>query len=96
MSAQVKNPLPPLKGGDSLEAARLFNITCAICHGANAQATGPLLRLVRLVLIANLTLPQYVAMADGNDVSHHYNMGKIIWQICIPLTRKQRWERFSI
>src|SRR5438552_2941112 len=42
MSAQVKNPLPPLTSKDSLETARLFNINCAICHGAGGQGNGPI------------------------------------------------------
>lgn len=40
-SALVKNPLPPLNSADSAEAARLFNINCAVCHGAKAEANGP-------------------------------------------------------
>jgi cytochrome c553 len=42
LSSQVKNPLGPLTTIDSMEAARLFNINCAVCHGAKAEANGPL------------------------------------------------------
>ena len=92
MSAQVRNPLPPLIGRDSLEAARLFNINCGICHGANGQATGPLAVSGKVAAIANLTLPQYIEMADGT--MHHSiqygknNMGSYAGQ----LDRKQRWQ----
>ena len=92
MSAQVKNPLPPLAGKDSLEAARLFNVNCAICHGANAQATGPLASSGKIGAIANLTLPQYVAMADGT-MYHTINYGKNnMGSYASQLNRKERWQ----
>ncbi|MEO6719252.1 MAG: cytochrome c [Ferruginibacter sp.] len=92
MSAQVKNPLPPLVGKDSLEASRLFNINCAICHGANAQATGPLATSGKVGAIANLTLPQYVAMADGT-MYHTINYGKNnMGSYASQLSRKERWQ----
>jgi hypothetical protein len=92
MSAQVKNPLPPLKGIDSLEAARLFNINCAICHGANAQANGPLAVSGKVGGIANLTLPVYVEMADGT-MFHTIQYGKNnMGSYASQLTRKERWQ----
>lgn len=92
MSAQVKNPLPPLKGIDSLEAARLFNINCAICHGANAQANGPLAVSGKVGGIANLTLPLYVEMADGT-MFHSIQYGKNnMGSYASQLTRKERWQ----
>jgi mono/diheme cytochrome c family protein len=92
MSAQVKNPVPPLAGRDSLETARLFNINCAICHGANAQANGPLATSGKVGGIANLTLPQYVAMADGT-MFHSIQYGKNnMGSYASQLSRKQRWQ----
>ena len=92
MSAQVKNPLPPLKGIDSLEAARLFNINCAICHGANAQANGPLAVSGKVGGVANLTLPVYVEMADGT-MFHTIQYGKNnMGSYASQLTRKERWQ----
>ncbi len=92
MSAQVKNPLPPLVGKDSLEAARLFNINCGICHGAGAQGNGPISTSGKIGGIANLTLPNYVAMADGT-MFHSINYGKNLMGSYAPqLSRKQRWQ----
>lgn len=92
MSAQVKNPLPPLAGADSLEASRLFNINCAICHGANAQATGPIATSGKIGGIANLTLPNYIAMADGT-MYHSINYGKNnMGSYASQLSRRQRWQ----
>ncbi len=89
-SAQVKNPLPPLAGKDSAEAARLFNINCAICHGADGKANGPLATKVGGVV--NLTMDQFVKMADGTMYhSIHYgknNMGSYASQ----LSPHQRWQ----
>ena len=90
MSAEVKNPVPDLTGAELEEAGRLFNINCAVCHGATAVANGPLSG--RIGAIANLTLPQYVSMADGTmfySITYgKNNMGSYASQ----LDRKQRWS----
>ncbi|MEP7141476.1 MAG: cytochrome c [Ferruginibacter sp.] len=92
MSAQVKNPLPPLVGKDSLETARLFNVNCAICHGAGAEGNGPISTSGKIGGIANLTLPNYVEMADGT-MFHSINYGKNLMGSYAPqLSRKQRWQ----
>ncbi|MEO9210978.1 MAG: cytochrome c, partial [Ginsengibacter sp.] len=65
MSAQVKNPLPPITHDQLKEAERLFNINCAICHGAKMDAQGPLSTTGKIPAVANLTLAQYVAMPEG-------------------------------
>ena len=89
MSAEVKSPLGPLSDNEMLEAARLFNINCAICHGAKGVANGPLSG--KIGAIANLTLPQYVAMADGT-MFHSITYGKNnMGSYASQLDRKQRW-----
>ena len=92
MSAGIKNPLPPLTSKDSAETARLFNINCGICHGADGKATGPLSTSGKIGAVANLSLDIYVKMADGTMYhSIHYgknNMGSYASQ----LDRKQRWQ----
>src|ERR1700747_1428999 len=42
MSADLKDPLSPLDTIQMGEAERLFNINCAICHGPDLDAQGPL------------------------------------------------------
>ena len=90
LSAQVKNPVADLTGKELEEAGRLFNINCAVCHGATGAANGPL--SAKIGAIANLTQPKYVAMADGTMFySINYglnNMGSYASQ----LTREQRWK----
>jgi hypothetical protein len=89
MSAEVKNPLAPLNHQDSLEASRLFNINCAICHGATGVANGPLAG--KIGAIANLTLPLYAAMSDGT-MFHSITYGKNnMGSYAAQLDRKERW-----
>ncbi len=89
LSSLVKNPLAPLTKPDSLEAARLFNINCAVCHGAKAENNGPVsLKLggVKNIVAAS---PGYSdgrifhVMAYGQG-----NMGSYASQ----LSREQRWR----
>ena len=90
MSAEVKNPVPSLTGAELEEAGRLYNINCAVCHGATGVANGPLSG--RIGAIANLTLPLYISMTDGTmfySITYgKNNMGSYASQ----LDRKQRWS----
>jgi mono/diheme cytochrome c family protein len=90
MSAQVVNPLAPLTAADSAEAGRLFNINCAVCHGAKGLANGPIAE--RIGAVANLTTPIYIAMADGT-MYHSIQYGKNnMGSYASQLSRKQRWQ----
>jgi mono/diheme cytochrome c family protein len=92
MSAEVKNPLPPLTSKDSAETARLFNVNCAICHGADGKATGPLSTSGKIGAVANLSLDVYIKMADGT-MYHSINYGKNnMGSYASQLDRKQRWQ----
>lgn len=91
MSAQVKDPLPTLDTVQMAEAQRLFNINCAICHGVNIDAQGPLATGGKIGGIANLTLPQYVEMPVGT-MFHSVTYGKNnMGSYASQLTREQRW-----
>jgi hypothetical protein len=91
MSAQIKDPLPPLDSTEMKEAGRLFNINCAICHGPNMDAQGPLATAGKIPAIANLTLTQYVKMPVGT-MFHSVTYGKNnMGSYASQLTRKQRW-----
>lgn len=88
LSSLVKNPLAPLTKTDSLEAARLFNINCAVCHGAKAEANGPVAAKIGGVKSIIAGSPGY---SDGR-LFHvmtygQNNMGSYASQ----LDRKQRW-----
>lgn len=89
LSSQVKNPLGPLTTADSLETARLFNINCAVCHGAKGEANGPLAAKIGGVKSIIALSPTY---ADGRIFFvmeyGQNNMGSYASQ----LSREQRWR----
>ncbi|MBI3883605.1 MAG: cytochrome c [Sphingobacteriales bacterium] len=86
LSAQVKNPLPALSAKDSAEASRLFNINCAICHGADGKASGPLAG--KIGGIANLAT---INITEGT-MFHSVTYGKgLMGSYASQLDRKQRW-----
>jgi mono/diheme cytochrome c family protein len=91
MSADVKDPLPPLDTVQMAEAQRLFNINCAICHGPKLDAQGPLAAGGKIGGVANLTLKQYVQMPIGT-MFHSITYGKNnMGSYASQLTREQRW-----
>ena len=91
MSAEVKDPLPPLDTIQMAEAQRLFNINCAICHGPKLDAQGPLSTGGKVPAVANLTLAQYVKMPVGT-MFHSITYGKNnMGSYASQLSRKQRW-----
>ncbi|MEO7523898.1 MAG: cytochrome c [Ferruginibacter sp.] len=91
MSATVKNPIDSISKADLAEAGRLFNINCAICHGAKAEGNGPIATSGKIGGIANLTLDNYVKMADGT-MYHSINYGKnLMGSYASQLDEKQRW-----
>ena len=69
MSAEIKDPLPPLDSLSMNEAQRLFNINCAICHGTNLDAQGPMATSGKVGGIANLKLDQFKKMPEGTAPS---------------------------
>ena len=89
LSNQVKNPWAPLTGKDLEETGRLFNINCAVCHGAKAEANGPLAGKIGGVKSIIAGSPGYsdgrifFVMEYGQN-----NMGSYASQ----LSREQRWK----
>ena len=91
MSATVKNPIDSISVADLKEAGRLFNINCAICHGEKGAGNGPISTSGKIGGIANLTLDNYVKMADGT-MFHSITYGKNnMGSYASQLERKQRW-----
>ncbi len=91
MSASVTDPLPKLDSISLKEAQRLFQINCAICHGTNLDAQGPLAVSGKVGGIANLQLDQYKKMTPGT-MFHVVTYGKgNMGSYASQLDRKQRW-----
>ena len=95
LSSLVKNPLGPLTKPDSIEAGRLFNINCAVCHGAKAEANGPLapkIGGVKSIMSAVMGTPGNAPFSDGRIFFvmeyGQNNMGSYASQ----LSREQRWR----
>ncbi|CAN5289712.1 cytochrome c [soil metagenome] len=90
-SAAVKNPVTFLTGAELSETQRLFNINCAICHGANMDAQGPLAVSGKVGGVANLKLPAYLAKQEG-QMFHVMTYGKNnMGSYASQLTKQQRW-----
>jgi hypothetical protein len=94
-SAEVKNPLPPLDAKKYLEAARLYLINCAICHGDKLDGMGPLFKggdgpfqAKPATLVGD---PKYTAMAEGT-MFHSITYGKnMMGSYASQLNTEQRW-----
>ena len=78
-----------MTGKELEEAGRLFNINCAVCHGAKAEANGPLAPKVGGVKSIIASSPGFsdgrlfFVMTYGQN-----NMGSYASQ----LSREQRWR----
>lgn len=87
--ASVKNPLEPLTGKELEEAGRLFNINCAVCHGAKAEANGPLAPKIGGVKSIVAASPGY---SDGRIFYiMEYGQGNM-GSYASQLSREQRWR----
>ena len=88
-SANVKDPLPQLDSIGLKEAQRLFNINCAICHGANMDAQGPI--AAKIGAVANLKVKPKVDIPEGT-IFHVLTYGKNnMGSYASQLDRRQRW-----
>lgn len=94
MSAGIKNPFDTLSVSKAAltEAGRLYNINCAICHGATGEANGPLSTAGHIGGVANLKAgAAYLKMADGT-MFHSITYGKgIMGSYASQLRKEQRW-----
>ncbi|MFC4263041.1 c-type cytochrome [Ferruginibacter yonginensis] len=93
LSASVKNPYDsiPMSKKDMEEAGRLYNINCAICHGAKGVANGPIATGGYVGGVANLTADAYVKMTDGT-MFHSITYGRgVMGSYASQVSRQQRW-----
>jgi mono/diheme cytochrome c family protein len=89
-SATVANPIGDISAADLSEAGRLYNINCAVCHGAKGKANGPMSGKVGGIV--DLTGDQYKALGDGT-IFHVMTYGKgNMGSYASQLTKEQRWK----
>jgi mono/diheme cytochrome c family protein len=92
LSASLKNPYDTIaiSKAQMAEAGRLYNVNCAVCHGAKGLANGPIAKN-GVGGVANLTTDAYVKMADGT-MFHSIAYGKgVMGSYASQVTRAQRW-----
>jgi mono/diheme cytochrome c family protein len=94
-SAAWVNPLPALNAKDYLEAARLFLVNCAICHGEKLNGDGPLFKTgvgpYTAKPAALIGDARYEAMSGGT-MFHAMTYGKnMMGSYASQLTTRQRW-----
>ncbi|MEO5647397.1 MAG: cytochrome c [Chitinophagaceae bacterium] len=91
LSAAIKSPIEALDSNSMLEAKRLYNINCAICHGANMDAQGPLALSGKVGGIANLKAGSLLTLSEGT-MFHVVTYGKNnMGSYSAQLDRRQRW-----
>ena len=89
MSAALKNPYDSLTADQMAEAGRLFNINCAVCHGAKAGGNGPVAE--KIGAVANLASGEKTLLADGT-MFHVMQYGKNnMGSYASQLDANQRW-----
>lgn len=93
-SGAVVNPLPALNAKDYLEAARLYLVNCAICHGEKLDGKGPLWKDGAGPFTAaprNLMEPLMKALPQGT-MFHVMTYGRNqMGSYASQLTTRQRW-----
>lgn len=93
VSSATKNPFDSAKMSkiELAEAGRLFNVNCAICHGADGGGAGPIASAGHIGGVANLNADAYVKMSDGT-MFHSITYGKgLMGSYASQVTRAQRW-----
>jgi mono/diheme cytochrome c family protein len=95
LSANVANPLPALNATDYLEAARLYLVNCAICHGEKLDGNGPLYKDGNGPFVAKpanlIGDAKYTAMPQGT-MFHSVTYGiRAMGSYASQLSSRQRW-----
>jgi mono/diheme cytochrome c family protein len=93
LSDAVKNPFDTIVMSKAQmgEAGRLFNVNCAICHGAKGAGNGPIAAAGHIGGVANLTTDAYIKMTDGM-MFHSLTYGKNnMGSYASQITKEQRW-----
>jgi mono/diheme cytochrome c family protein len=89
MGKKLANPVPfTPQSVDS--GRRLFEIYCALCHGANGKGMGPV--AIKFIPPPDLTLPLVQQKTDGYIYGTIRNGGPIMPAHGTVLAPRERWE----
>lgn len=94
-SRNVKSPIDSFSQSDLVEAERLYNINCGICHGSKLDGNGPLYKggdgpypAKPATLVGDV---KYENMPEG-QMFYSVTYGKnLMGSYASQLSRKQRW-----
>ncbi|MDE2320536.1 MAG: cytochrome c [candidate division NC10 bacterium] len=89
MGKSLTNPVPFTRQSVD-NGKRLFEIYCALCHGANGKGMGPV--AIKFIPPPDLTLPFFQQKADGFIYGTIRNGGAIMPAYGAVLAPKERWE----
>ncbi len=92
---QIANPVPALNEKDMLEAKRLYNVNCGICHGEKLDGNGPLYNGGNgpyPVAPKNLVADPVVSKMPAGQMMYSLTYGKgLMGSYASQLSTKQRW-----
>jgi cytochrome c len=94
-SKQVTNPLSALNENEMLEAKRLYNVNCAICHGEKLDGNGPIYNGGNgpyPIAPKNLVADPVVSKMPAGQMMYSLTYGKnLMGSYASQLSTKQRW-----
>lgn len=92
---QIANPVPALNEKEMLEAKRLYNVNCGICHGEKLDGNGPIYNGGNgpyPVAPKNLVADPVVSKMPAGQMMYSLTYGKnLMGSYASQLSTKQRW-----
>lgn len=94
-SRAVSNPIDSMSEAETIEAERLYQINCGICHGTKLDGNGPLWKDGNGPYTAapkNLIADPLVSVMPDGQMFYSLTYGKnLMGSYASQLSRKQRW-----
>ena len=87
----LKNPVA-VTPQNMAEGKRLFNIYCAICHGEDGKASGPIVASGKFPPPPSYFTPQLLSLQEGNMFHSVYYGKNLMGSYASQLYPEQRWK----
>lgn len=89
--SEFRNPFPA--NAENLEVGRrLFNIYCAVCHGADGKGQGTLTEAYPRGVVPDITRPDLASRKDGFFFMKITQGGPVMPKYGHATTRQERWQ----